>query len=1493
MRSLKQLFATGTRRIVVAAIVLIALGIAILAMTREDHGAALMMPLLYSILAVGILWLAIYFGTKAWRKRKRKEFDEGVAAKEGIEDRRREWGTWVEELEKQGIDRYELPFYLLVGEPQSGKSVLLHNSDLHFPFGQSRLSGVGGTRGCDWWFTEEAVILDMAGRLFTHEGGAADKLEFQAFLKLLSEFRPLCPANGVILVIPCDSLLTDTVEECRAKATKLQSGLAMLTAELQALLPVYLVLTKGDQIFGFAESVHRLDVERRHQMFGWSRPADKVDAPFDLTEASNGFTEFVRRARVLRSHMAAGAHLPEALPEIDRLFAFPHELEGMRENLETYLSRIFTATNLTDRVTFRGMYLTSGLQTGVPIANVCNDLFGKTGEADRRDLQALFNKQKAYFIKDLIRHRIFGERGLVRPTQGRLEQTQKASRVAYGISSVLALAAIAFAFFYVMKPREESIQNAFTVAMESVDGLRSQEDPGVRDCLTTLHLLREAIDQDEVVAEKITDGPQPHFERVYRHVFDTEFLPALRQEVASVIRKDLEQLQDDLDFEDPSPGKSAGRRFDRLVADCKALVRLISDEEDYASQAVEDELLAVASPYPDQELNAREAFTIRRDLGETESMVVEKGLSGDGMRGLVDRSLALLEDCWNSQALRPAKELGYMMAWFAATEAREILVSQNLLTGPADAIEPAHRFRGALTTMRGIQPTLTDSKDGITVVKYNKVVGELQRLSSSVRLPLARFLNEGAKENWDSRDPFRDWCIRKFTDNLDDSELQKWGINAGGSEAGIELFNIFNTALSTLNSEIPLKGRGPEDSLDDPAGLSTICENALPIGPSHDPHDYVDLGEKIWTLTKGKLKEVGSTSRQYDVFHRMLLDTSERFLITIETQDDALRHLVPPEAATWDEPDENTVSMLLVKALLDLHTAVDEVTLEISPRKRDYGGRYDLQTWLTKIEQLLVDHLSRAGRTTRWMPALPESGNFAEESWDALRILADVESSRRTDLEPLTDVLRTSRTVGRNLFEKQGTELTDRWRREGTKGLQATKQTVLELNEMAAKMSGLKDTDLLRDRIVDNWGRRVDEMFAQRLVQMRDEVKKIWTPSVLEGSLESSTRNAIRQLGETEIQRRIEESRDLEQVNSIASEMASAMALLEPLKFPQTATELTDLDQWRVPTSVSEVDTESEYVDFLQYDLPKLRDLGIDGRKRGERLAEIYVTVFREEPTSLPSPNAGIQMVRYARAEFQRAVEDELRKEYLDALVDTVKDEDFYQVLDWRPDGEELRSTDVARGLRSFFRDGGAFFELRHAFQLVDSKGEDDGVDQHLFPEGGEVEGAEMGLHYFLRGLDRFFRQSMGEANRFDEIKLNVEVEPVFDTAGLWDGEFRQHFWLSDLPNGPSATKHNVGRRMSTIEIQDWSLGSEEGRVLEFLWSDEARYGKASTEDRFNVRFEIPSCLAPLLLAWQGTAPDEPTVYEVSIKPPNPENRFAKMRIEFEKPLPPRPKILP
>src|SRR5215471_17199746 len=55
---------------------------------------------------------------------------------------------------------YDLPWYVLIGPPGSGKTTALVNSGLKFPLSRgaspAAIAGVGGTRYCDWWFTEEA-----------------------------------------------------------------------------------------------------------------------------------------------------------------------------------------------------------------------------------------------------------------------------------------------------------------------------------------------------------------------------------------------------------------------------------------------------------------------------------------------------------------------------------------------------------------------------------------------------------------------------------------------------------------------------------------------------------------------------------------------------------------------------------------------------------------------------------------------------------------------------------------------------------------------------------------------------------------------------------------------------------------------------------------------------------------------------------------------------------------------------------------------------------------------------------------------------------------------------------------------------------------------------------------------------------------------------------------------------------------------------------------
>jgi type VI secretion system protein ImpL len=80
----------------------------------------------------------------------RKRFEEAIAA--------------LKKSKKKGAaNLYELPWYVIIGPPGAGKTTVLVNSGLNFPlaqkFGKDALRGVGGTRNCDWWFTDKAILL--------------------------------------------------------------------------------------------------------------------------------------------------------------------------------------------------------------------------------------------------------------------------------------------------------------------------------------------------------------------------------------------------------------------------------------------------------------------------------------------------------------------------------------------------------------------------------------------------------------------------------------------------------------------------------------------------------------------------------------------------------------------------------------------------------------------------------------------------------------------------------------------------------------------------------------------------------------------------------------------------------------------------------------------------------------------------------------------------------------------------------------------------------------------------------------------------------------------------------------------------------------------------------------------------------------------------------------------------------------------------------------
>jgi type VI secretion system protein ImpL len=153
---------------------------------------------------------------------------------------------------------YEQPWYVIIGPPRAGKSTALANAGLRFPLAAeleaSEIRGVGGTRFCDWSFTDEAVLIDTAGRYTTQDSDTvADKAGWEGFLDLLRRTRPRQPLNGVIVAISVTEIAQAPEAERRAHARAIRARIKELYTRLGARIPVYTLFTKLDLIQGFTD----------------------------------------------------------------------------------------------------------------------------------------------------------------------------------------------------------------------------------------------------------------------------------------------------------------------------------------------------------------------------------------------------------------------------------------------------------------------------------------------------------------------------------------------------------------------------------------------------------------------------------------------------------------------------------------------------------------------------------------------------------------------------------------------------------------------------------------------------------------------------------------------------------------------------------------------------------------------------------------------------------------------------------------------------------------------------------------------------------------------------------------------------------------------------------------------------------------------------------------------------------------------------------------
>ena len=314
---------------------------------------------------------------------------------------------------KKGQKLYQLPWYVIIGAPGSGKTTALKNSDLNFPLqsqlGDEPVKGAGGTRYCDWWFTDQAVLIDTAGRYTTQDNPKkTDGQTWLGFLSLLKKTRPKRPLNGIIVTVSILDVLKKTPTQQALQATTIKKRIQELNDHLGMSLPVYFVFSKVDLIAGFNTFFSDLEPEEREQMWGFSFTRSKSDKNGGvLDQYNNQFKALITRAseRVLNRLNAERDPQRRAL-----IYDFPQQMWGVGDKIHNFLKDIFIPNQYESPAMLRGVYFVSSTQSATP-ANWVNGVIPPE-YCSLPPVSMVDTQPKSFFINRLFKDMIFAEANL-------------------------------------------------------------------------------------------------------------------------------------------------------------------------------------------------------------------------------------------------------------------------------------------------------------------------------------------------------------------------------------------------------------------------------------------------------------------------------------------------------------------------------------------------------------------------------------------------------------------------------------------------------------------------------------------------------------------------------------------------------------------------------------------------------------------------------------------------------------------------------------------------------------------------------------------------------------------------------------------------------------------------------------------------------------------------------------------------------------------------
>ena len=349
---------------------------------------------------------------------------------------------WKEAMERirnsslsgQGNPFYVLPWYVIIGRSGCGKTHAIKGANLNPMYNDENLSDLhvsGGTQSFNLWWSNDAFLLDTAGKFASQKEGDFGRTQWHRFLSHLARYRKKEPLNGLVVAVAADELIQNSTEAIEEHGEEIRARIDEIMRTIQATFPVYVLVTKCDLIRGMKEFCDLLSEKTSpvslNQAMGCTNQTYSDDVVLFVHNTMASIGDQLRTARLLmiHDHTTGGFNYllknsQQTEPDIDpKLLLFPEEFDQLKPGLTAFINALFAQDRMRVSPKLRGIFFSSGCQTGTPLSRFLQemslineeemlpdtrdglflkDVFTKILHSDRN----LFQYQQAYVLKNTI-----------------------------------------------------------------------------------------------------------------------------------------------------------------------------------------------------------------------------------------------------------------------------------------------------------------------------------------------------------------------------------------------------------------------------------------------------------------------------------------------------------------------------------------------------------------------------------------------------------------------------------------------------------------------------------------------------------------------------------------------------------------------------------------------------------------------------------------------------------------------------------------------------------------------------------------------------------------------------------------------------------------------------------------------------------------------------------------------------------------------------------